>query len=175
MVPDGTLPETAYADGVDATARSLAAEALTARELATELARSVSGLIGLFDVLALIAVAIAGLGIVNTLTVGVHERVREIAILRAHGMTAGQVQAMVVVEATILGVVAAVVAATAGVAVAWALAVMGGDGLLAGGPGLPIWHVASVLILGTLVAAAAAIYPARLAARLPIARVTQYE
>ena len=44
-----------------------AAEPLTARDLAGELARSLDPLIGLFDVLALIAVVIGALGIVNTL------------------------------------------------------------------------------------------------------------
>ena len=48
---------------------------------------------------------IAGLGIVNTLGVSVLERAREIAILRSHGMTTGQVQAMVVAEASIMGAI----------------------------------------------------------------------
>ena len=42
-------------------------------------------------------------GIVNTLTVSVLERVRELGVLRAAGMTRGQVRRTVVVEAGILG------------------------------------------------------------------------
>ena len=61
-------------------------------------------LFGLFDALALLAVLIAGLGIVNTLTMNVYERVREIGILRAAGMTRRQVWRMVVVEAGTMGV-----------------------------------------------------------------------
>ena len=54
---------------------------------------------GLFDALAVIAVVIAALGIANTLTMNVMERVREIGILRAAGMTRRQVWRSVVVEA----------------------------------------------------------------------------
>ena len=58
---------------------------------------------GLFDALAIIAVIVAALGIVNTLTMNVLERVREIGVLRAAGMTTRQVRRTVVVEAGILG------------------------------------------------------------------------
>ncbi len=74
-------------------------------------------MLGLFDALALLAVVIGGFGIVNTLTLGVAERTREIAVLRAHGMTVGQVEGMVVTEAAIMGTVGGIVAAAAGVAV----------------------------------------------------------
>ena len=60
---------------------------------------------GLFDALAIVAVVVAALGIVNTLTMNVLERVREIGVLRAAGMTRGQVRRTVVVEAGILGLV----------------------------------------------------------------------
>ena len=71
-------------------------------------------MLGLFDALALLAVVIGGFGIVNTLTLGVAERTREIAVLRAHGMTVGQVEGMVVTEAAIMGTVGGIVAAAAG-------------------------------------------------------------
>ena len=88
--------------------------ALTADDLAGDLSRSLDRLIGLFDALALISVLIAGLGIVNTLSVGVIERVREIAILRSHGMTVRQVQAMVVAEGAIMGTMGGLAAAAPG-------------------------------------------------------------
>ena len=120
--------------------------------------------------LALLAVVIAGLGILNTLAVSVVERAREIAILRSHGMTTGQVQAMVVAEASIMGAIGGIAAVVTGVLMSWA--VVGGTASRDFGAGLAIpWPLLiSVVLLGTGVATLAGLYPARLAARIPIVR-----
>lgn len=164
-----------YLAAVQRTAASLAAEAITSRDLAADLSRSLDQLIGLFDVLAMIAVFVATLGIVNTLTVGVYERVREIGILRAHGMTRGQIRSMVVVEAAIMGAAAGVLAAAIGLVIAWVVVGAGSSGDFAAGLSLPFPLMLGVIVLGTLVAALGGIYPARLASRLPIVRAVQYE
>ena len=175
MVPNGEMSDAAYAAAVDATAASLAAEGLTSRELAAELARSLDQLVAFFDVLALIAVLIGGLGIVNTLTVGVYERVREIGILRAYGMTGRQVQAMVVVEAAIMGAVGGVIAATVGLGVAWLGLAVGAGRNFGSSVSVPLPLMLGVLVLGILVAALGGIYPARLASRLSVIRSVQHQ
>ena len=111
---------------------------------------------------------VAALGIVNTLSVGVMERVREIAILRAHGMTVGQVQAMVVAEAAIMGAIGGVLAVVVGLLVAWSMVVAGAPQDFAAGLAIPWPLLVSIVLLGTGVAALAGLYPARLAARQPI-------
>jgi putative ABC transport system permease protein len=169
MVPRPDVAPSAFAAGVRDTARQLAAEAIGPRELAGQLSRSLDALGGLFDVLALVAVVIGALGIVNTLSMGVGERVREIAILRSHGMTVGQVQAMVVSEAAIMGAIAGALAVVVGIGVAAAL-VGGGGSELAAGPRLPWPLLVAVILLGTGVAALAGLYPARVAASRPIVR-----
>ncbi len=162
------ITEAAFRSAVGAKAIEKAAELLTARDLSSELERSLSRLIGLFDVLALLAVVIAALGIVNTLGVSVSERAREIAILRSHGMTTGQVQAMVVAEAAIMGAIGGIAAVVTGMLMS--LAVVGGTAPTDFSAGLAIpWPLLiSVVLLGTGVAALAGLYPARLAARIPI-------
>ncbi len=157
----------AFRAAVTATAATLAAQPITASDLAGDLSRSLDRLIGLFDALAFISVLIAGLGIVNTLSVGVIERVREIAILRSHGMTVRQVQAMVVAEGAILGTIGGLAAAALGLLVAWILVSVGAVSDF-GGVAVPWVLLAIIVLLGTGVAALASIYPARLAARLPI-------
>jgi len=170
MVPQPDVPASAFAAAVRETAVQLAAEPLTARDLAGELSRSLDRLIGLFDALALIAVVIGALGIVNTLGVGIGERVREIAILRSHGMTVGQVQAMVVAEAAMMGAIAGVLAIVTGLLVAFMLVNGGASAELAAGMRLPWPLLVAVLLVGTGVAALAGLYPARVAASLPIVR-----
>lgn len=168
LEPDGSLPDAAFTAGVQQRADSLAAQALTARDLSSELSRSLDRLIGLFDVLALLAVVIGGLGIVNTLAVGVLERAREIAILRSHGMTIGQVQAMVVAEAGIIGAVGGVAAVGIGALVAWVTVTIAAPGDFAAGLAVPWALLAAVVLLGIGVASLAGIYPARAAAATSI-------
>jgi putative ABC transport system permease protein len=168
LVPQAEVPAAAFVAAVADAAQRLSAQPLTASQLAGELGRSLDRLIGLFDVLALLAVTIGGLGIVNTLAVGVVERAREIAILRSHGMTVGQVQAMVVAEAAIVGAVGGLAAVAIGLLVAWVTVAIGAPGDFAAGLALPWPMLVAVVLLGVGVAALAGIYPARLAARLSI-------
>ena len=167
FVPKPGVSDAAFRSAVALAAKDVAAQPLTAADLAGDLTRSLDRLVGLFDALALIAVVIAALGIVNTLSVGVVERVREIAILRSHGMTVRQVQSMVVTEAAIMGVVGGVAAVLTGLLVAWALIAVGSAADL-GSVRVPWTLLAITVLLGTGIAALAGIYPARLAARLPV-------
>ena len=176
MLPQAGLADSAFAASVRETAVLLAAEPVTPRDLAGELGRSLDRLGGLFDALALVAVIIAALGIVNTLGVGVGERVREIAILRSNGMTVGQVQAMVVAEATIMGAIAGLLGVVVGLLVAFALVAGGASDELAAGVRLPWPLLIAVPLAGTGIAALAGLYPARVAASLPIVRhLKQFE
>jgi putative ABC transport system permease protein len=162
------IPASTFRSAVAETAASLSAEPLTAAELASELGRSLDRLIGLFDVLAILAVVIGGLGIVNTLAVGVLERGREIAILRSHGMTVGQVQAMVVAEASIIGAVGGLAAVLIGTLVAWVTVSVAAPGDFAAGLAIPWALLLAVVLLGIGVASAAGIFPARAAAATSI-------
>lgn len=167
MVPQPQVGDDAYAGFVAEKAAELAGQALTAEALSDQLGRSLNRLIGLFDALALLAVIIGALGIVNTLTLGVAERTREIAVLRAHGMTVGQVQGMVVTEAAIMGSVGGILAAAAGVTVTWLLVTLAPRDFAAGLV-IPWPLVIAVVLLGLAVASLAGLYPARLAGNRPV-------
>ncbi|GAA4923685.1 putative ABC transport system permease protein [Stackebrandtia albiflava] len=66
------------------------------------------------QVLLSLAIFIAVIGVVNTLTLSVLERTRELGLLRAVGMTRGQVTAMVMVESVVISVFGAVLGLAAG-------------------------------------------------------------
>ena len=128
----------------------------------------------LFDALAAVAVLIAALGIVNTLTMNVIERVREIGILRATGMTRRQVWRTVVVEAGVLGLAGALLGVVLGLAVGALMVVLAG-GRIDVADGIPWSIIGLTMALGIAVAMLAAAYPARIASRLSIIRAVQYE
>ncbi len=130
---------------------------------------------GLFDTLALLAVLIAGLGIINTLTMNVYERVREIGILRAAGMTRRQVWRMVVVEAGILGVVGAFLGCLAGVVLGFVLSGVAGLGGPGGSLTIPWETIVLASLFGVGIAMLAAFQPARVASRISIVRAVQFE
>jgi putative ABC transport system permease protein len=167
LVPKDGTDASAFRQAVAEVAGRLAAAPITAADLAGDLSRSLDRFIGLFDALAFISVFIAALGIVNSLSMGVVERIREIAILRSHGMTVRQVQAMVVAEAAIMGTIGGLAAAGVGLLVAWALVSVGAVSDF-GGITVPWLLLVITVLLGTGIAALAGIYPARLAARLSI-------
>ncbi len=134
------------------------------------IAEMVDGLVGLLWTTLAVVFLVASLGVVNAITTNVLEQTREIGVLRAVAMTRGQVAWMVLAQAVSM--------AAAGIAPG----VLTGIGLsrlmnaaaepLRGfpiefrlSPGLAVGCAA----LGLAVAVAAALVPARRAARLPVA------
>jgi putative ABC transport system permease protein len=158
---------------LERTARELALEPNPVGQIAGAVDDALGRVFGLFDALALVAVIVAALGIVNTLTVSVLERVRELGVLRAAGMTTRQVRRTVVVEAGILGIVGAILGIVTGLVAAGLLIVLAGGGPLIPDP--PWASIAIAASLGIGISMAAAWYPARLASRLAIVAAVQHE
>jgi putative ABC transport system permease protein len=130
----------------------------------------------LFDVLNLIGVIIGSLGVINTLTMNVMERQREIGGLRSLGMTRRQVLRMVLAEALALGVMGGIYGLVVGYAIAHVL-IMGTNLLI--GYNLVYLFTPQPFIIGILIALGvvqiAAFYPARRAARVNIIQAIQHE
>ncbi|MER3418871.1 MAG: ABC transporter permease, partial [Chloroflexota bacterium] len=119
---------------------------------------------------------VAGLGIVNTLTMSVVERTRELGILRALGLTRRQLRRTVLVEAGILGLVGSFLGVVAGVGAGLLLVALArGPGNGAWPPEVPWLVVGLAGGFGTFVAVLAAAYPARLASRQPIVAALAHE
>jgi putative ABC transport system permease protein len=160
---------------LEQTARELALDPNTLDAVRGAITDALGQVFGLFDALAAIAVLVAGLGIVNTLTMNVLERVREIGVLRATGMTRRQVWRMVVVEAGVLGSVGAILGCLAGLAAGLALVALAGGGIGSSSLEVPWAALALASAFGIAVAMLSAYYPARVASRLSIVRAVQFE
>ena len=169
-------PTATAADRTELTdaARSLALEPTALGRIEGVIGQALDRVFGLFDVLALVAVVVASLGIVNTLTMNVLERVREIGVLRAAGMTRRQVWRSVVVEAGITGLVGAICGVVAGLIVGALMVVLAG-GRWEIATAVPWPAVGAAFALGVALAMLAAAYPARLASGVSIVRAVGYE
>lgn len=122
----------------------------------------------LLVVTALLAVAvlIALIGVANTLSLSVLERTRESALLRALGLTRGQLRGMLAVEAVLIAGVAALLGILLGTVYGslGAQAALGSLGVVT--PSIPWLQLAGVLVVATVAGLAASVVPARRAARL---------
>ncbi|WP_043616123.1 ABC transporter permease [Nonomuraea candida] len=118
----------------------------------------ITGLLGL-------AILISLLGIANTLSLSVHERTRESALLRALGLTRPQLRRMLSVEALVLGLIGALVGVVLGVAFGWAAMRAMLDGARFS---VPLGQIALFVVLSGAAGVLAAVLPARRAARASI-------
>ena len=145
------------------------AKVLTQQEFQQELGGMINGLLALVIVMLLLAVVIALLGIVNTLALSVFERTRELGLLRAVGMTAGQVRAMVRWESVIISMIGALIGAGLGIGLGIALAqALKDEGIKA--ISVPVPQIALYVVAAALAGVLAAIGPARSASRVDVLR-----
>lgn len=138
-----------------------------------DLAGEITGTVGviltiLYGMLAL-AVVVAVLGVVNTLAMSVHERAREIGLLRAIGLDRTGVKRMVRLESMVISLFGGVLGVGLGVFLGWAV------GRLVATLGVDTWvlvlpwgRLALCLAAAALVGVLAALWPARRAADLDL-------
>jgi putative ABC transport system permease protein len=123
--------------------------------------------------LLVLAIIIALMGIANTLSLSVHERTRELGLLRAVGQTRRQLRSMVRWESVIIALFGTLGGLGLGTLLGWSLyrtlaeAEQGGNG--APTPFvLPVGQLLVIVALGALVGVLAAARPARRAARMDV-------
>ena len=119
------------------------------------------------NVLLLLAVVIAVLGIANTLALSVFERTRELGLLRAVGMSRRQTRRMVRWEAAIVSLFGAVLGVVVGLVFGYAASTAMPDSFL-DRVAVPTGTLVGLLVLAVLAGLGAAIFPARRAARLDV-------
>jgi putative ABC transport system permease protein len=149
------------------------AEVLNQEELKEDREQAIGKVVSLFYALLALAVVISLFGIANTLALSIHERTRELGMLRAIGMSRRQVRTMVRYEAVITALIGAILGMILGVVFATLI----GQPLKEEGFTLsfPIPTLILILVVSALFGVLAAIPPARRASRLDVLQSLQYE
>lgn len=157
------------AAGIDAGQVSGAAPVRAANMQALDIALAV--------VLALLAISvvIAIVGIANTLSLSVIERTRESALLRALGLTRGQLRGMLAIESVLLSLVGVVLGTVLGTAYGLAgVRSLFGEYMTVS-PTMPWGQLAAVSVVAVLAGLLASVLPARRAAKVSPARALAVE
>ncbi len=122
----GSLLATAHFDPqasvqeVDELKADLAEQGYAAQTVADQIGMFqtiISGIVGVLNAFAIIALIAAGFGIINTLLMSVQERTREIGLMKAMGMGGGRFYALFSIEAVFIGFLGSVLGVLAAIGV----------------------------------------------------------
>ncbi len=129
--------------------------------------RSIDVFLNVMVALLLLSQLIAVLGIVNTLVLSVHERTRELALLRIVGMSRRQVRRMIRGESVLIALVGSVIGTAVGLLWGWAFTrALAEQGVTRFS--VPAWFVVGFVAFAAAVGVVASVAPAWRAAHLDV-------
>jgi putative ABC transport system permease protein len=127
----------------------------------------VNTILGLVYVMLALAIVIALMGVANTLGMSIHERTRELGLLRAVGQQRRQTRSMIRWESVIISVFGTAGGVALGAFLGWAVVTSASSTTL-GVFAAPPQQLVVFLIAGALAGVLAGLRPARRAARLDV-------
>ena len=165
---------------IAASVKSLGFNALTADDILAEINRVFQVIQVGLSAFGIIALVVAAIGIINTLLMAIHERTREIGVMKAVGATRGNIRALFTMEGAALGFLGGVVGSLLALFLGQALNVIGARTFLSNFPGFKLsvfsfWLIPGVIALTTAISLLAGLYPASRAARLDPVEALRYE
>jgi putative ABC transport system permease protein len=173
-IADGVSPEQARSAVTEITKRYPSVQVQDQSEFKASQAKAIDQFLALVTVLLVMAIVIALFGIVNTLGLSIYERVRELGLLRAVGMSRRQLKRMIRVESVIIALLGAVLGVAIGIlfgiAMQQALKGIGITDLA-----IPVGQLVVYLVVAGVAGVLAAIWPARKAAKLNVLDAIAYE
>jgi putative ABC transport system permease protein len=170
----GARPEAVQARLIAAMDRDFPiVEVRNQQELKESQEEQINQLLGLIYALLALAVIVSLFGIANTLALSIHERTRELGMLRAIGMSRRQVRTMIRYEAVITALIGALLGMVIGVIFAALIAQPLKDEGFA--LSYPVGQLIAMLVFAAIAGVLAAIGPARRASRLNVLDALHYE
>ncbi len=149
------------------------AEVRNQQELKENQEAQINQLLNLIYALLALAVIVSLFGIANTLALSIHERTRELGMLRAIGMSRRQVRTMIRYEAVITALIGAILGMVLGLVFAALISQpLKDEGFTLS---YPVGSLAVLLVLAAFLGVLAAVPPARRASRLDVLESLQYE
>jgi len=152
-------------------------QTLTATEAFVS-ARSIFGVVVTFmAVMAVLIAVVGGLGLMTTMSINVMERTREIGVMRALGASNGAIQAIVIVEGAVIGLVSWAISILVSLPITGVLTVGVGMAIL-GVPMTPSYDAIGILvwlIFTLLLSFVSSSLPAGRASRLTVRDTLAYE
>ena len=164
---DGTVDKAQLRANLEEEVRhDIVVQVRSTNDMAGEVSAMIDQMLFILYALLSLAVVIAVLGIVNTLTLSVIERRQEIGMLRAVGSRRGQIRTMIILESVQMAVFGALLGILMGLGLGWAfLTVLSGQGL----EDIVVpWALIGTMLGGTVVVGIlAALWPGHRAAKTP--------
>ena len=143
------------------------------RQLRDQASGQAGSILALFYALLALTVVMAGLGIATATALSIHERTRELGVLRALGMTRAQTRGLVRDESLITAAIGTMIGAVLGIVIAWLVTrALTAEGVVFTVPWL---QLALVIVVGLAVGVLAAVPAAARAARLDILSAIAHE
>ena len=167
-----TLKEGTDLDTVRGKARDIVADTYQyavrdASEISDQVGQQINRMLAVLYGLLGLSIAIAILGIVNTLVLSVSERTREIGLMRAVGLGKAQLSGEIITESVLTSLYGTVLGGATGVVLAAALKeVLEDQGLTS--LSIPWGQMVGMLVLSVVVGVIAALWPALRASRIPV-------
>ncbi len=136
-------------------------------EFTSGIVDQISILLNVIYGLLFVSIIIALIGIANTLSLSIHERTRELGLLRAMGMSRGQLRSSVRWEAVIVALIGTVIGTALGVLMSYTMVkVLVSQGITTFA--IPVGGMITVVVFGAALGVVASIWPAYKTSKLNV-------
>ncbi|CAG7640410.1 FtsX-like permease family protein [Paenibacillus allorhizosphaerae] len=144
-------------------------------DFASVVGATLTGSFSVINFLVVLAILISGIGITNTLMMNIMERIRELAMMRAVGVTRGQLIGMILLEGFGMGLAATAIGCGLGILLIYLTSTFLEVGSLTYQFGVSGLILSLVVLFGLLISLISSFTPASRAAKIHLSEALRYE